>query len=356
MVDEWGTWYDVEPGTNPGFLFQQNTMRDAMVAACNLNIFNNHCDRVRMANIAQVVNVLQAMILTKDDKMILTPTYWVFDLFKVHHEATMIPVKVSSSDYVYKDDKLPAVNCSASIDSTGKMHISLCNIDPVKQENIELSLECFRTDKITGKMLTAEKMNAHNTFDNPDEVKPVDFSDYRLAGNNLKVNMPPMSVIALELEGKVNLKRKEINLENPVHGVDYNYYKFDGISLPNFADLTPVSSSTESSFVIPSMVSDVNFALKFTGYIKIPEDGLYTFYTTSDDGSALLIDKKLVVNNDGQHAMVERSGTAVLNAGYHKIEILFFQAGGGMGLDVSIKGPNMEKQIIPAEILFREEK
>ena len=354
VVDEWGTWYQVEPGTNPGFLYQQNTMRDAVAAACNLNIFNNHCDRVRMANIAQVVNVLQAMILTKEDKMILTPTYWVFDLYKVHQEAMMIPVEVSSSNYVYKDDKLPAVNCSASIDNTGKMHISLCNIDPNKQQDVELNLESFMTDKIAGRILTAGKMNAHNTFDNPDEVKPSDFSNFDLTGNNLKVNMPPMSVIVLELEGKVNLKRKEINLKSPTHGVDYNYYEYSGNSLPNFTDLKPVSSGTANGFAIPPIVSDENFALKYTGYIKIPEDGLYTFYTTSDDGSVVIIDNKLIVNNDGRHAIVENSGNVMLNTGYHKIELLFFQAGGGMGLDVSIKGPNMEKQIISADILYRE--
>ena len=354
VVDEWGTWYKVEPGTNPGFLYQQNTMRDAIAAACNLNIFNNHCDRVRMANIAQVVNVLQAMILTKGDKMILTPTYWVFNLYKVHQEAMMISVDLSSSDYVYKGDKLLAINCSASIDSTGKMHISLCNIDPDKLENIELSLESFKAEKITGKILTAKKMNAHNTFDNPDEVRPTDFSNFSLAENNLKLNMPPMSIVVLELEGKVNLKRKEINLKNPVHGIDYNYYEYNGNSLPNFADMNPLSSGTINDFVIPPMVGEINFALKFTGYIKIPEDGLYTFYTTSDDGSAILIDNKLVVNNDGRHAMVENSGNTMLNTGYHKIELLFFQAGGGMGLDVSIKGPNLEKQIIPADILYHE--
>ena len=354
VVDEWGTWYQVEPGTNPGFLYQQNTMRDAVAAACNLNIFNNHCDRVRMANIAQVVNVLQAMILTKEDKMILTPTYWVFDLYKVHQEAMMIPVEVSSSNYVYKDDKLPAVNCSASIDNTGKMHISLCNIDPNKQQDVELNLESFMTDKIAGRILTAGKMNAHNTFDKPDEVKTSDFSNFDLTGNNLKVNMPPMSVIVLELEGKVNLKRKEINLKSPTHGVDYNYYEYSGNSLPNFTDLKPVSSGTANSFSIPPIVSDENFALKYTGYIKIPEAGLYTFYTTSDDGSVIIIDNKLIVNNDGKHAMVENSGNVMLNTGYHKIELLFFQAGGGMGLDVSIKGPNMEKQIISADILYRE--
>jgi alpha-N-arabinofuranosidase len=353
VVDEWGTWYEVEPGTNPGFLYQQNTMRDAIAAACNLNTFNNHCDRVRMANIAQVVNVLQAMILTKGDKMILTPTYWVFDLYKVHQDAMMIPVKVSSSDYVYKGDKLPAVNCSASIDSSGKMHISLCNIDPDKTEDVELSLESLKTNKISGTILTAEKMNAHNTFDNPDEVKPSAFSDFNLAGNNLKVNMPPMSVVVLEIEGKVELKRIELDLKNPKQGVDYDYYKFNGNHLPNFADLKPLSSGATDNFIIPQMVSEENFALKYVGYIKIPEDGLYTFYTTSDDGSAILIDNKLVVDNDGRHAMVEDSGNVTLSAGYHKIELLFFQAGGGMGLNVSIKGPHLEKQVIPSDILYR---
>ena len=354
VVDEWGTWYKVEPETNPGFLYQQNTMRDAIAAACNLNIFNNHCDRVRMANIAQVVNVLQAMILTKKDKMILTPTYWVFNLFKVHQEAMMIPVEVSSSNYVYKDDKLLAVNCSASIDSTGRMHISLCNINPENLENVQLSLAGFNTNQIKGKILTAEKMNAHNTFDNPDEVKPTDFSDYELSGNNLKVNMPPMSVIVLELEGEVNLKKPEYNLENPINGLNYNYYEFNGNSLPNFTDMKPVSSGTTDNFVIPPIVSEEDFALKYSGYIKIPEEGLYTFYTTSDDGSAVLIDNKLVVNNDGQHAMVENSGNVMLTSGYHKIEVLFFQAGGGMGLQVDIKGLHMEKQVIPTKILFRE--
>ncbi|MFZ0454017.1 MAG: alpha-L-arabinofuranosidase C-terminal domain-containing protein [Ignavibacteriaceae bacterium] len=354
IVDEWGTWYKVEPGTNPGFLYQQNTMRDAIAAACNLNIFNNHCDRVRMTNIAQVVNVLQAMILTKDDKMILTPTYWVFDLFKVHQDAMMVPVKLSSSNYIYHGDKLPAVNCSASIDSAGRMHISLCNIDPDKSENVELSVESFKTVKISSKILTAGKMNDHNTFDNPDEVKPVGFSDFQLNGNNLKVNMPRMSIIVLELEGKVEFKKKEIKLKNPEQGLDYDYYEYDGSSLPNFADLKPKSSGTIENILIPKTERSENFALRYTGYIKIPEDGLYTFYTNSDDGSAVLIDGKLVVNNDGQHAMVENSGNVMLNSGYHRIEILFFQAGGGMGLEADIKGPEMKKQIIPADMLYRE--
>jgi alpha-L-arabinofuranosidase len=355
-VDEWGTWYKVEPGTNPGFLYQQNTMRDAVAAACNLNIFNNHCDRVRMANIAQVVNVLQAMILTKGDQMILTPTYYVFDLYKVHQDAMMVPVKLSSSDYAFKGDNLPAVNCSASVDSTGKMHISLCNIDPRVSENVNVSLEDFQVDKISGKILTSNKMNAHNTFEDPDAVKPAFFNSFNLSGNDLKVDMPPMSVVILELEGKVKMKpQPEIELKNPKQGIDYEYYEESFKRLPSFAELTPKSSGHTDNFELPKIVRDENFALKYDGYIKIPNDGLYTLYTISDDGSAILIDGKLVVNNDGQHAMEENSGNVVLNAGFHKIELIFFQGGGGRGLNASIKGPKMEKQIIPKDMLFRKE-
>ena len=354
-VDEWGTWYKVEPGTNPGFLYQQNTMRDAVVAACNLNIFNNHCDRVRMANIAQVVNVLQAMILTKEDKMILTPTYYVFDLYKVHQDAMMIPVKITSSNYTYNGDKLPAVNCSASIDTSGKMHISICNIDPESSENVDLNLESFEADKILGKIITSDKMNAHNTFEDPEEVKPADFNGFNLKDNDLKVNMPPMSIVVLELEGKVKMKPQlEIKLKNPKQGLNYNYYEEAFERLPSFNGLTPKSSGSVDNVELPKVVRDENFALKYYGYIKIPKDGLYTFYTTSDDGSALLIDGKLVVNNDGRHAMEENSGNAFLNTGYHKIELIFFQGGGGMGLNASIMGPQMEKQIIPKDMLFRE--
>ncbi len=202
VVDEWGTWYKVEPGTNPHFLYQQNTMRDAVAAACNLNIFNNHCDRVRMACIAQMVNVLQAMVLTKGEKMILTPTYYVFDLYRVHQDAMMVPVKISSGNYVFRGDTLAAINCSASIDSTGKMHISFVNIDPDVSENTTISLEGFRADGIAGKILTADKMNAHNTLKDSDSVKPGKFSAFSLKGNDLEVDMPPMSVIVLELRGK----------------------------------------------------------------------------------------------------------------------------------------------------------
>jgi len=130
VVDEWGIWTDVEPGTNPGFLYQQNSLRDALIAATSLNIFNNHCERVKMANLAQTVNVLQALILTDKEKMLLTPTYHVFDMYKVHHDATWLPLQVNTPDYVLGDVKVPAVNASASRDKNGAVHITLVNLDP----------------------------------------------------------------------------------------------------------------------------------------------------------------------------------------------------------------------------------
>ncbi len=138
VVDEWGGWYDVEPGTNGAFLYQQNTMRDAMIAGLTLNIFNNHCDRVRMANLAQCINVLQSVILTNEEKMILTPTYHVMEMYNVHQDALMIPLTVTSNDYVLGDKKLKAVSASASKDKNGAVHISLVNIDADNAQEITI--------------------------------------------------------------------------------------------------------------------------------------------------------------------------------------------------------------------------
>jgi len=354
VVDEWGTWYKVEPGTNPGFLYQQNTMRDAIAAACNLNIFNNHADRVRMANIAQVVNVLQAMILTEGEKMVLTPTYHVFDLFKVHQNAMMLPVRAVSSDYVFKGNRLPAVNCSASIDSRGKVHISLCNIDPGVSKSVTVDMKQFEVGTISGKVLSSDKMNAHNTFERPDEVKPTNFSGFTQAGGSIDVTMPPMSVVVLELTGKVKAA-PAIELKNPKGGLDYAYYEVGAETMPPFSSLTPRSTGVVESVVLPKDVRESDFGVKYDGYIKVPEDGPYTLYANSDDGSAIVIDGRLIVNNDGRHAPIERSGIVQLTAGYHRFELMFFQAGGGMELSASIKGPQLEKQMIPASMLFRKQ-
>ena len=199
-MDEWGTWYDVEPGTNPGFLYQQNSLRDALVAGINLNIFNHHADRVRMANIAQMVNVLQSVILTKDEKMVLTPTYHVFDLYKVHQGAVLLPTSLTSADYQFSKEKMPALNVSASRDKAGKIHVTLCNLDPKQAQRVTADLRGAKAAKISGQILTAAEINAHNTFEQPGRVKPASFNGAKLVAGGFMVEIPAKSVLALEME------------------------------------------------------------------------------------------------------------------------------------------------------------
>ena len=199
IVDEWGAWYNVEPGTNPGFLYQQNTMRDAMLAGMTLNIFHKHADRVRMANLAQAINVLQAVILTDKEKLLLTPTYHVLEMYNVHQDATLLPVDVKSDDYKVGNTELPAVSVSASRDKLGKVHISLVNIDPNKPQEISVNLKGVKASGVTGRMLTSAKMQDHNTFQSPNKIKPVTFTGAKLNGDNLTVTLPPVSVVVLEL-------------------------------------------------------------------------------------------------------------------------------------------------------------
>jgi alpha-N-arabinofuranosidase len=200
IVDEWGAWYDVEPGTNPGFLYQQNTLRDALVAGVNLNIFNQHCDRVKMAAIAQLANVLQAMVLTDKEKMIVTPSYWVFEMFVPHHEATLLPGELKSADYTFNSQKIPAVSASASCDKSGKIHVALCNLNPNQPAEVAVDLQGAKAQKISGQVLTAPEMNAHNTFDHPDAIKPADFSAFKTTDAGFTVTLPSKSVVALEVE------------------------------------------------------------------------------------------------------------------------------------------------------------
>jgi len=198
IVDEWGGWYDTDT-TGHGALYQQNTIRDAMIAGLTLNIFNNHADRVRMANLAQTVNALQSVILTKNEKMILTPTYYVMEMYKVHQDALLIPVQINSNNFVIGNDSIQAVSASASKDQSGKFHISLTNIDNTKSQAVEINLKGFNVKQITGRILTSPKVQDHNTFDNPTNVVPKAFSDALISEGNLKVKMPPNSVIVLEL-------------------------------------------------------------------------------------------------------------------------------------------------------------
>lgn len=197
VVDEWGGWYDVEPGTNPGFLYQQNTMRDAMIAGVTLNIFNNHCDRVRMANLAQTVNVLQAVILTNKEKMILTPTYHVMEMYNVHQDATLIPVAVTSPFYVSGSDSLAAVSVSASKDKNGDTHISLTNIHPSQAQEITVRLNGASYTSVSGRVLSSARLDDCNTFEAPEKIKPAVFKGAAIKGDALQVKLPPASVVVL---------------------------------------------------------------------------------------------------------------------------------------------------------------
>ena len=200
VVDEWGGWYDVEAGTNPGFLYQQNTIRDAMIAGVTLNIFNNHANRVRMANLAQCVNVLQAVILTNKEKMILMPTYHVMEMYNVHQDATMLPLTVKGNDYIFDGKKLPSVSASASKDSLGVIHISLVNIDPSHAQKITLDIRGEKFTSATGRILTSKKLQDYNSFTEPDKIKPVPFKDVTLSKDVLTVSLPPTSVVVLTIK------------------------------------------------------------------------------------------------------------------------------------------------------------
>jgi len=200
IVDEWGAWYDVEPGTQPGFLYQQSTLRDALVAALNFHIFHRHADRVVMANIAQTVNVLQAMILTDKEKMLRTPTYWVFEMFKVHQGGTFLPVDLQSPDYVFGQEKIPMVSASATrAADRSAVHLSLANTSPAQAVTLSVKLAGLAPKSVTGRVLTAA-MNAHNTFAAPDSVKPVAFDGASVKGETLEVKLPAKSVVVLTLK------------------------------------------------------------------------------------------------------------------------------------------------------------
>ncbi len=202
IVDEWGTWFEVEPGTNPGFLYQQNTMRDALVAGINLNIFNKHCDRVKMANIAQMVNVLQAVILTEGAKMLLTPTYHVFKMYSCHQDAELLDSYVETESIGVEDAyKVPNLNESVSLGTDGKIHITMTNLSASEAYEIEGQLAEAEVLEVKGTVLTND-MNAHNTFDAPETVKAEAFNGCKVVDNKLVFTIPACSVLHLEVTVK----------------------------------------------------------------------------------------------------------------------------------------------------------
>ena len=198
-VDEWGGWYDVEPGTNPGFLYQQNTMRDAIVAAVNLNIFNEHSDRVVMANIAQCVNVLQSVILTEGEKLVLTPTYFVFKLFRDHQDATLVDSYIEPYNIGNEGEKFQAVTKSVSVDQNGDMLITLANCSIDEDIDLDISTGSFTASDVSAQILTGE-VHAHNTFDSPKNVEAVEYQGVKLDSNSVSVCLPKCSVVSIKLK------------------------------------------------------------------------------------------------------------------------------------------------------------
>jgi alpha-N-arabinofuranosidase len=199
FVDEWGAWYDVEPGTNPGFLFQQNTMRDAVIAGLNLNIFQKHADRVHMANIAQMINVLQAMILTDKEKMLVTPTYHVFEMYKPFKDATLLASELTTPDYKFGDISIPAVSVSAARRRDGTVLIALVNADPMKPARVTAKITGQSPKTLNARVLTTAAMNTHNTFDAPDAVHPMAFTGGKHKGDAWVFDLPAKSVVVAEL-------------------------------------------------------------------------------------------------------------------------------------------------------------
>jgi alpha-L-arabinofuranosidase len=199
IVDEWGTWYEVEPGTNPRFLYQQNTIRDALAAAATFDIFHKHNSRIKMANIAQTINVLQSMILTDGEKLLLTPTYHVFEMNSVHHDADLLDSEVTCGSSSHGFFEVPTLSASASRDSSGSVHLTISNLDAAAAIELTVELRGFTPAEVSGRSLTGAQVNTHNTFDNPNNVKPVTLEGLVLKENLIHFTLPARSVNVLDI-------------------------------------------------------------------------------------------------------------------------------------------------------------
>lgn len=199
-VDEWGNWYDAEPGSHPGFLEQQATLRDALTAALNFNIFHAHADRVRMANIAQMVNVLQALVMTDGPRMVRTPTYYAFMMYKPFRGATALGIETNAPQYTYGGVSVPTVQASAARAASGAVLIGLVNLDPQHPAHLDVTLAPFAPKTVGGLVLTADKMDAGNSFDHPDAVVPQPFHGAAIAAEGIGVDLPAKSVVVLTVQ------------------------------------------------------------------------------------------------------------------------------------------------------------
>ena len=201
LVDEWGTWYAPTEGTNPGFLIQQNSQRDAVLAALNFNIFARHADRVHGANIAQMINVLQAMIFTEGNKMVLTPTYHAFRMYVPFQDATRLDIKFDQGTYTVGDITLPRVDAIAAKGKDGKIYVAITNIDAKNTASFDLPLDGYSISNVKGETLYANAIDAVNTFDKPNNVTPKAISP-RVARNNISVTVQPQSVTVLTIDAR----------------------------------------------------------------------------------------------------------------------------------------------------------
>jgi alpha-N-arabinofuranosidase len=202
LLDEWGTWWDEEPGTVRGHLYQQNALRDAFVASLTFDVFHKYTDRLSMANIAQMVNVLQAMILTNDKGgMVLTPTYHVFNMYKVHQDANYLPMDITTEKKRVRNNRVvPLVSVTASKNKIGAIHISLSNIDTRNSQEVTIELPNINSKTIRGEILTSSNLTDHNTFENPNKVKITSFSGASKTKNGLIVKLPAKSIVTLEIK------------------------------------------------------------------------------------------------------------------------------------------------------------
>jgi alpha-L-arabinofuranosidase len=199
MIDEWGTWY-ADADTSSSALYQQNSLRDALVAALNLNIFHEHAERVTMTSIAQMVNVLQAMILTDKEKMVLTPTYYTFQMYVPFQDARSLPLAIKDNTrYTLGATTIPGVSASAARAKDGKLYLALVNTDPHQAVDVAVDVAGTKVKGAAGKVLTSSAMDAHNTFQNPQAIKPAPFSA-RAAGGKLSIEVPAKAVMVLALE------------------------------------------------------------------------------------------------------------------------------------------------------------
>ncbi|HEX2920543.1 MAG TPA: alpha-L-arabinofuranosidase C-terminal domain-containing protein [Bacteroidales bacterium] len=201
LVDEWGTWYAPTPGTNPDFLQQQNSQRDAIVAALNFNIFIRHAERVHGANIAQMINVLQAMIFTDEEKMVLTPTYHAFRMYVPFQDAERLPVNYNQGTYNVDSISLPRLDVVAAKAKDGKIYVAITNIDPKNGASIDLPFDGYTIESVNGETLFASAIDSHNTFEEPDKVSPKPITP-EISGSNLSVKVQPQSLTILSIAVK----------------------------------------------------------------------------------------------------------------------------------------------------------